>query len=107
MAGCEEMLRGQMCVGYFGNCDAWLLCVGLRRGEIIEDRPYKSEQKASIEFATAFENKTVRQTLVKTAFFQSEFGMRAGSFRRSRRLSHLMKIGMRVTLSNRRAIFTG
>jgi hypothetical protein len=39
---------------------------------------YKSEQKTSIAFATAFENKTVRQTLVKTLFLQSEFGIRAG-----------------------------
>lgn len=59
---------------------------------------YKSEQKTSIPFATALENNTVRQTLVKTEFFQSEFGISAGSCWRSRRASHTMKTGMRATL---------
>jgi hypothetical protein len=68
---------------------------------------YKSEQKTSIEFATAFENKTVRQTLVKTVFFHREFGIRAGRFKRSRRASQKMKAGMRTMLSSSRAIFAG
>jgi len=68
---------------------------------------YKSEQKTSIAFATAFENKTVRQTLVKTLFLQSEFGMRAGNWRRSRRASQNMKTGIIATLIRSRAIFAG
>jgi hypothetical protein len=68
---------------------------------------YKSEQKTSIEFARAFENKTVRQTLVKTVFFHSEFGIRAGRLQRSRRASQKMKAGMRPMLSSNRAIFVG
>lgn len=70
-------------------------------------RPYKSEQKTSIAFATAFENSTVRQTLVNTIFPQSEFGMRAGRCRRSRRASHMIKTGIRATLIINRAILAG
>lgn len=68
---------------------------------------YKSEQKVSIELAKAFDNKTVKHTLVNTAFFQSELGMRAGSRRRSRRLSHLTKPGIRAALISKREIFAG
>lgn len=68
---------------------------------------YKSEQKTSIAFATAFENNTVRQTLVKTLFLQSEFGMRAGNWRRSRRASQKMKTGIIATLIRSRVIFAG
>ena len=68
---------------------------------------YKSEQKTSIELARAFENKTVRQTLVKTVFFHSEFGIRAGRLRRSRRASQKMKAGMRPMLISNRTIFVG
>jgi hypothetical protein len=68
---------------------------------------YKSEQKTSIAFAIAFENKTVRQTLVKTVFFHSEFGIRAGRFWRSRRASQKTKAGMRAMLNSNRAMFAG
>jgi hypothetical protein len=57
--------------------------------------------------ATALENNTVRQTLVKTVFLQREFGIRAGRYRRSRRASHMTKTGTRVTLTSNRAIFAG
>ena len=87
--------------------EVWLLCKGLQREERTENGSYKSEQKASIEFITAFVNKIVRQTLVKTAFFQSELGMRAASRRRSRRPSQLMKTGIRATLSTRVTIVAG
>jgi hypothetical protein len=68
---------------------------------------YKSEQKTSIEFATALENSTVRQTLVNTVFLQSELGMRAGRCKRSRRASQKIKIGTRTTLIINRAILAG
>ena len=68
---------------------------------------YNSEQNASMELATAFENKTVRQTLAKTAFFQSELGMRVASCSRSRRFSQKIKIGTRAAEITRSAIFTG
>ena len=87
--------------------EVWLLCKGLQREERTENGSYKSEQKASIEFTTAFVNKIVRQTLVKTAFFQSEFGTRAGSRRRSRRLSQFMKTEIRATLSSMVTIVAG
>lgn len=68
---------------------------------------YKSEQKTSMLLVTAFENRTIRQTLVKTGFFQSEFGIRAGRFRPSRRLCHIMKAGTKTALITSSAMFTG
>lgn len=70
-------------------------------------RSYKSEQKVSIAFATAFASKTMRQRLINMVFFQSEFGIRAGRLKRSRRLCHMMKAGIRARLSTRRTMFVG
>lgn len=88
---------------------SWKLNVGkhYRRLDSTRSRSYKSEQKTSIAFATAFENKTVRQTLVKTVFLQSEFGMRAARCKRSRRASQKMNIGIRATLTTNRAMLAG
>jgi hypothetical protein len=97
------MLRGRMCVGLLGSCRR-VVRISCFRGK---KRTYKSEQNISIAFATAFENRTVRQTLVKTAFLHSEFGIRAGRPRRSRRFSHRMNIGIRATLTSSKAMFAG
>jgi hypothetical protein len=68
---------------------------------------YKSEQKISIALATAFDNSTVTQTLVKTAFRQIELGISAGRLKLSRRFSHRMKAGIRAMLSTSKTIFEG
>lgn len=68
---------------------------------------YKSEQKISIALATAFANRTVRQTLVKTVFRQRELGISVGRFRASRRFSHKMKAGTRAMLSTSKTMFEG
>lgn len=78
--------------------------VGVRQDENIS---YKREQKVSIEFATALVKRTVRQTLVKTLLLHSEFGIKAGRFKRSRRPCHRMKASIRATLPTSRTMFTG
>lgn len=56
---------------------------------------------------TAFENITIKHTLVKTLFFQRVFGIRAGFCSRSCRCSQTMNTGTRTTLINSNAILTG
>jgi hypothetical protein len=82
-------------------------CAGQISREGHWEATYKSEQKTSIAFTTAFENRTMRQTLVKTVLRQSEFGISAGRCRRSRRASHIMKRGIKATLTSNKEIFAG
>ena len=72
-----------------------------------ENISYKREQKVSIAFATALDKRTVRQTLVNTVFLHSEFGIRAGRFKRSRRPCHRIKASIRAKLPTSSTIFMG
>lgn len=58
-------------------------------------------------FSTPQTSITIRQTLVKTWFFHSELGIRAGSPKRSWRCSQKIKKGTRAAPTMSRAIFTG
>jgi hypothetical protein len=100
--------RAEVC-WIFWKLDDFYQIKTLGIGRVAKDkiRSYKSEQNISIALATAFENKTVRQMLVKTVLCQSELGISAGRLELSRRFSHMMKAGIRTILSTNKTIFWG